>query len=138
MLALGSPDTRAATGLVTTINWYNIEAYCSFMRMGNVFVYDDPSTWNLVFFNQFAEDGSVSGYVSIEGRLLQLEWLSEVENQEEEVWTYRSLDAAATYDVVLSVEVTGRGTENTDYRGDLKVMGPAGTETLTVEGGCGA
>lgn len=138
MLLIGSTGARAATDLITTVNWYNIEAYCSFMRADNVFVYDDPSTWNLVLFTQTAEDGLQTSYVSIDHRLLQLEHLDETESGNGEVRTYRSLDPNAVYDVVLTIKPTKVGTENTDYEGELMVTGPAGTETIGVDGGCGA
>ena len=137
MLALGSVGTQAATGLVTTINWYNIDAYCTFMRAGNVFIYDDPSTWDFVFLSQRAEDDGASGYVSINERLIQLERLNGAASTDGGIWTYRSLDAAASYDVVLTLQITDRWTENTEYQGELKVVGAEGSESLMIEGGCG-
>jgi hypothetical protein len=137
LVFLAAAPAQAAEDLITTVNWPNIDAYCTFQRASASFVYEDPTTWNFVYFTQHGSDGLTEiGYVPINYRLRELELIETVQGKDGETRHYRTY-GPDVYDVSLTMSIAAVGYENTDYKGYLTVKGPKGEETIEVAGGCG-
>lgn len=127
----------AAEGVITDINWYQIDAYCALQRAGAAFTYDDPATWTFVFFSQL-KDGEEPGtsFVSINSQLRQLEPVETVAGKDGETRRFRTFGPNPS-EVTLTIHLVASGEEDFDYAGFLAVEGPEGSETIDVQGGCG-
>ena len=137
LVFLAAAPAQAAEDLITTVNWPSIDAYCTFQRASASFVYEDPTTWNFVYFTQHGSDGLTEiGYVPINYRLRELELIETVQGKDGETRHYRTY-GPDVYDVTLTMSIAAVGYENTDYKGYLTVKGPKGEETIEVAGGCG-
>jgi len=136
VLFVATPSLAADT-LISTINWPNIDAFCTFQRADATFDFNDPSSWNFVFFTQHGPDGlTETGYVSINFNLRELEPLEIVQGKDGETRQYRTY-GADPYAVTLTMSIDREGYENTDYKGYLTVDGPGGRESIAVRGNCG-
>jgi len=134
---LAAAPLQAAEPLITTVNWFHIDAYCTFQRADAVFDYEDKETWDFVYFTQHGSDGlSEVGYVPINYRLRELELIETVQGKDGETRQYRTY-GPDVYEVTLTMSIDRVGYENTDYKGYLTVKGPKGEETVEVKGGCG-
>lgn len=136
LLILLTAPSDAAEGIITAVNWPNIDAYCTFQRAEATFDYNDPGSWNFVYFTQHAIDGGEVGYVSINHRLRELELVETVQGKDGEMRHYRTY-GADPYEVTLTMSIAQVGYENTDYKGYLTAKGARGEETIAVKGGCG-
>ena len=134
---LAAVPATAAKDIITAVNWPNIEAYCTFQRASDSFDFNDPGSWNFVYFTQHGTDGLEQvGYVSLNYRLRELELIETVQGKDGETRSYRSY-GPDVYEVTLTMSIDRVGYENTDYKGYLTVKGPKGEETIEVKGGCG-
>lgn len=138
LLACAQP-AQAQPALISSIKWYPLDAYCAFQHADAPEVTDDPESWDWVFFTQFGADGSLetgAGFVSIQGRLQQLERLETVQGKDGETRHYRSY-GPSPYEVTVTMSITGEGYESTSYKGFLTLKGAAGEETIAIDGTCG-
>lgn len=133
---LAAAPVSAAEDIITPVNWPNIMAYCTFQRATATFVFDQPDTWNWVYFTQHAMDGNEVGYVPINYRLRELELVETVQGKDGQTRHYRTY-GADPYEVTLTMSIAEVGYENTNYKGFLTVKGASGEETIKVTGGCG-
>ena len=137
LLAATSVQAEEDLSLITTVNWYQIDAYCTFQRADAVFKYEDMDTWDFLYFTQHGSDGlSEVGYVPINYRLRELELIETVQGKDGETRSYRTY-GPDVYEVTLTMSIAAVGYENTDYKGYLTVKGEKGEETIEVKGGCG-
>lgn len=139
LLALPALPAQAQPELISTINWYGIDAYCTFQREDAVFVADDPNSWNFVFFTQFGADGTLetgSAFVAIRDRLTEFRRTGTVPGKDGETRTYVSY-GDDPYEVTVTMSFSGTGYEWTEYKGFLTLKGSSGEETIPVKGTCG-
>lgn len=139
LAALGATSAQAQAPLISTVNWYPLDAYCAFQRADAPQVTDDPETWNWVFFTQFGRDGTLetgAGFVSIQDRLQQLELLETVQGKDGETRHYRTY-GPDPYDVTVTMSIAGQGYESTDYKGYLTISGNGAEEMVAIGGTCG-
>jgi hypothetical protein len=138
-LALVAPSAQAQPALISTIEWYPLDGYCAFQHADAPDVTADPESWDWVFFTQFGADGSLetgAGFVSIQGRLQQLERLETVQGKDGETRHYRTY-GPNPYEVTVTMSFVEEGYESTSYKGFLTVKGAAGEETIAIDGTCG-
>lgn len=137
--ALAGPAQGQGRPVVTDIAWPGIDSYCTFMREGHSFDYNDPESWRFVFFSQLdtsAEQAVETAFMSIGYGLRQLELVDSSQSGNEETRRYRSL-GAGSHDIVVTMVSGEEGYESTGYTGSIVVSGPLGEETVTFHGDCG-
>lgn len=127
----------AADGMISDINWYQIDAYCALQRADARFDYNDPATWTFVYFSQLdGREEPGTSFVSINQQLRQLEPIETVQGKDGETRRFRTFGADA-YEVTLTIHLVASGEEDFDYAGFLSIEGSGGSETINVQGGCG-
>ncbi len=122
------------------IAWPNIDSYCTFMRAGHVFTFDDPRTWRFVFFSNMPSTGKrdpiETPFVRIDGQLTQL-----TQTDMETTGFETTRRYAAKTDPEVTVEVffreTGAGAEATGYSGTITANRAGQTATVDFTGDCG-
>lgn len=140
LAAIATTPVHAAEMTLDDISWPNIDAYCSFMRAGHVFTYDDPATWRFVFFSNLptteGRDPIETPFVSIDGQLTQL-----VQTGVETTGFETTRRYVAKTDPDIAVEVffreTGSGAESTAYEGTIKAESGGRSATVEFVGDCG-
>lgn len=141
LLALAATPLKAAELTLDEIAWPNIESYCSFMRAGHVFTYDDPATWRWVFFSTLPGESSKrdpieTPFVSIDGQLTQL-----VQTAVETTGFETTRRYVAKTDPEVTVEVFFKekdsGEESTAYTGTITAKRGGETATVDFTGDCG-
>ncbi len=139
-LGLAVAPAAAAELTLDEIAWPNIDSYCTFMRAGHVFTFDDPRTWRFVLFSNMPSTGErdpiETPFVRIDGQLTQL---AQTDMETTGFETTRRYVAAT--DPALTVEVffreTGQGGESTGYSGTITASRDGGTATVDFTGDCG-
>lgn len=125
--------------IITDVVWHSIDSYCTFMREGHEFDYNDPDSWRFVFFTQIdtsAQPVVETAFMSIGHNLRQLELVDTERAGNVETRSYRSL-GANPHDVVVNMQGGEDGYEATAYSGSIEINGPLGSETVGFQGDCG-
>lgn len=139
-LAIAASPAGAAGMTLDEIAWPDIRSYCTFMRAGHVFTFDDPRTWRFVFFSNMPAmdkpDPIETPFVSIDGQLTQLTQTAMETTGSETTRRY-----VAKTDPEVAVEVfmreTGSGGEATGYEGRITASRDGETATVEFTGDCG-
>lgn len=137
--AFAGPALAQGQPVMTDIAWPGIDSYCTFMREGHDFDYNDPESWRFVFFSQLDTSGEQAvetAFMSIGHNLRQLELVDSSQSGNEETRLYRSL-GAGSHDIVVTMRGGEEGYESTGYTGSIEVSGPLGEETVAFHGDCG-
>lgn len=138
MLCGAAGAVRAQEEIITDVLWPQIESYCTFLRAGRVFDYDDPASWVFVHFvfMPTREGGDETAFVGLHHQLRQLEELKRETSGNTETITYRAYGKPA-YDVTVVLVEGEEGYESSAYTGTISVSGEAGTEAVEFHGDCG-
>ncbi|WP_322988024.1 hypothetical protein [Hoeflea sp.] len=139
-LMAGTAVAQESGPRVGDIVWPDIESYCSFMRAGHIFDYNDPSSWRWVLFTNFPVDETdtiETPFMRIDDQLRQLAQIDMQEIDGGVVRIYRSHDANP-YRVELTMIDGEQGSESAGYSGTITVSRSGTSSEIAYEGDCGA
>lgn len=143
MAALFAVDTAAADEppSVDDIAWHNIESYCTFMRAGHAFVYDDADSWRWVFFTNFpaAADAEIfaTGFMRIDGMLREFRFVSREGAVESGQTVVMRTSGPSEITATLRLGPGAAGYEATGYTGAIEVGRDGASSTVEIKGDCG-
>ena len=143
LMAMGTTSSMAQeNGLsIDDIHWPYIDSYCTFVKEGQQFVFDDLETWRFVAFSNFPEvaesDPLERIFMRIDGglRQLDLEKLTPGDGGNE-TRLYRSHDTLA-YEVTIELNAGEKGYESTPYEGTITVKRADLEASVRFSGDCG-
>ncbi len=139
VIAATAPAAQAQQPIITDIHWPYISSYCTFLRAGQNFDYNDFDSWRFVFFdNTDTITGSNAryAYIGLHHQLRQLEEMDTMTSGEGELRKYRTW-GEPSYEVTVSM-IKGEGSyESTGFTGTISVSGPGGEEEIEFHGDCG-
>ena len=124
---------------IDEIHWPGIDSYCTFMRDGHDFVFDDPETWRFVFFTGLPEarlDIMARAFMRIDGRLHELALIDSETDGPSEQRRYRSY-GASPYTVDVAAARGEEGHESAAYSGTISVTRDGMTSSVAFQGDCG-
>ncbi|MBO6717182.1 MAG: hypothetical protein JJ913_04405 [Rhizobiaceae bacterium] len=130
---------QAQQPIITDIHWPYVSSYCTFMRAGQNFDYNDLESWRFVYFdNTDTITGSNAryAYIGLHHQLRQLEEMDTMSSGEGELRKYRTW-GEPSYEVTVSMLKGDGGYESTSYTGTISVSGPGGQEEIEFHGECG-
>lgn len=131
---------QAAEPVVDDINWPGINAYCTFSRAGQTFVFDNPETWKFVAFTSLADksegDQFRSLYASVGGHLREFALKDRSANDAGEVISFVAA-SDSTLTVSLLLGKPRQGEEASGYSGTLEVAKGADKAVVAITGNCG-
>lgn len=126
---------------IDDIHWPYIDSYCTFLKEGQQFVFDDPETWRFVAFTNFPDVAEADPleriFMRINGGLreLALEKLTPGEGGAE-TRLYKSHDTLP-YAVTFEIAAGERGYESTPYDGTITVRRGEQETSVGFSGDCG-
>lgn len=121
------------------IQWPYISSYCTFMRDGHVFDYNNPDSWVFVFFSELPGEGldrMNRSFMRIDGQLRELALDSIEAEGAAERRIFHTL-GQAPYTVAVVTRPGDAGYEHTDYAGTITVSRGAGSSSVAIKGDCG-
>jgi hypothetical protein len=134
------PAAQAQQPIVTDVHWPFISSYCTFMRAGQQFNYNDPESWRFVFFDNF---DTITGsnenyaYVGLHHQVRQLEELSREETDSGEKRLYRTYGEPSYIVEVVMNNDGDTSPESAAFSGTITVSGSSGDEQVEFHGDCG-
>ena len=139
-LLIGSAQVaQARQPIITDVLWPNISSYCTFLRAGQEFDFNNPDSWRFVFFDNIdtiTGSNARYAYIGLHHQLRQLEELDTISSGEGELRTYRTW-GEPSYEVTVSMIKGEGGYESTSFTGTISVSGPGGEEEIEFHGDCG-
>ncbi len=130
---------RAKSPTIDEIQWWRINSYCTFMRNGQEFVFEDPDTWRFVFFTDRPERGlDLMGraFMRIDGQLRELALQSVTANGGSWQRRYHTHDDVP-YVIEVAAAPVNKGQEHTSYTGAITVSRDGMTSSVDFAGDCG-
>ena len=141
MLTAGAAFAQEDALSIDEIHWPQIDSYCTFLKEGQDFHFDDPQTWRFVAFTNFPRAAGADPlervFMRINGNLLELglETLKK-DKGGAEIRLYKSHDADP-YAVTFNIEAGEQGSEHTNYSGTIRVQRGEHEASADFEGDCG-
>ncbi len=139
MFAGLAPAAQAQQPIITDIHWPGIFSYCTFLRAGQEFDYNNPDSWRFVFFDNIdtiTGSNAQYAYIGLHHQIRQLEQVDSVSSGEGERRSYRTY-GEPSYTVEVTMLKGEGGYESTEYTGTIAVSGALGEETIEFHGDCG-
>ncbi|SFQ48362.1 hypothetical protein SAMN05216176_104211 [Nitratireductor indicus] len=141
MLMAGAAFAQEDALSIDEIHWPQIDSYCTFLKKGQDFHFDDPDTWRFVAFTNLPREAEADPmervFMRINGDLLEL-GLETLEKSKggTEIRLYKSHDADP-YAVTFEIEEGEQGSESTNYSGTIRVQRGEQEASVNFEGDCG-
>lgn len=128
---------QARAQIFNDIVWYQIESYCSFMRAGHEFVFDDPNSWRWVAFSNFPAEGQEPLdrlFLKVNGNLREFNL---AEARETDGVPQRIYKTSGDPEITVQMDLYPgeESYESTAYEGVL--IEPVSGETIEFSGDCG-
>lgn len=126
---------------IDDIHWPYIDSYCTFLKEGQKFVFDDLETWRFVAFSNFPQVAEADPleriFMRLDGGLreLALEKLTPGEGATE-TRLYKSHDTLP-YAATLVITAGEKGYESTPYSGTITVTRGDQEASTGFSGDCG-